>query len=170
MTIKDQSQKFRFIYLSGGAAERDQTKTLWFAKEYRHMRVCSANCRPHLLRRSSNHAADKLIGTSRECDFVTRQRQSNHLGGCDHETRFRSRKGTKYKRYCPRIGTLCPSGYPCSSHDCFGIEWKCKTGGGEHRYKRTWCLIRVEAVNLLLDHLPWDDGARIWTVKQPNIS
>lgn len=39
---KNDSWKFRFVYLSGGAAERDQTKSLWFAQEYRRMRVCSA--------------------------------------------------------------------------------------------------------------------------------
>jgi hypothetical protein len=71
ITIKDQNQKFRFIYLSGGAAERDQTKTLWFAKEYRHMRVCLANYCPHLLRRLRNHAANESIGRSGECNFVT---------------------------------------------------------------------------------------------------
>lgn len=31
--------KFRFIYLSGGAAERDQTKPLWFKQDYRRIRV-----------------------------------------------------------------------------------------------------------------------------------
>ncbi|KAJ5965191.1 uncharacterized protein N7479_005067 [Penicillium vulpinum] len=29
---------FRFIYCSGGAAERDQTKSLWFMQKYRHIR------------------------------------------------------------------------------------------------------------------------------------
>ncbi|KAF7590000.1 hypothetical protein BBP40_003444 [Aspergillus hancockii] len=31
--------KFRFVYCSGGAAERDQTKPLWFAQETRRIRV-----------------------------------------------------------------------------------------------------------------------------------
>lgn len=31
--------KFRFIYLSGGGAERDQTKALWFLQDYRRIRV-----------------------------------------------------------------------------------------------------------------------------------
>ena len=31
---------FRFIYCSGGAAERDQTKPLWFLQDYRRIRVC----------------------------------------------------------------------------------------------------------------------------------
>lgn len=30
---------FRFIYCSGAAAERDQTKPLWFMQEYRRIRV-----------------------------------------------------------------------------------------------------------------------------------
>ncbi|KAI9870248.1 MAG: hypothetical protein M1830_004480 [Pleopsidium flavum] len=33
------AKKFRFIYCSGGAAERDQTKTLWFRQDYRRIRV-----------------------------------------------------------------------------------------------------------------------------------
>jgi hypothetical protein len=33
-------QPFRFIYCSGGAAERDQTKSLWFMQDYRRIRVC----------------------------------------------------------------------------------------------------------------------------------
>ncbi|CAL8574940.1 hypothetical protein XPA_000886 [Xanthoria parietina] len=33
-----QRQKFRFVYLSGGAAERDQTKPLWFMQDYRRIR------------------------------------------------------------------------------------------------------------------------------------
>ena len=39
-----QRQKFRFVYLSGGAAERDQTKPLWFMQDYRRIRVSSASC------------------------------------------------------------------------------------------------------------------------------
>ena len=35
----DEGRKFRFVYLSGGAAERDQTKQLWFKQDYRRMRV-----------------------------------------------------------------------------------------------------------------------------------
>lgn len=31
--------RFRFIYLSGGGAERDQTKSLWFMQDYRRIRV-----------------------------------------------------------------------------------------------------------------------------------
>ncbi len=31
--------KFRFIYVSGIAAVRDQTKSLWFLPEYRRIRV-----------------------------------------------------------------------------------------------------------------------------------
>lgn len=31
--------KFRFIYMSGKAVQRDQTKSLWFLSEYRKMRV-----------------------------------------------------------------------------------------------------------------------------------
>lgn len=34
-------RRFRFVYLSGGLAERDQAKALWFAQQYRRMRVCS---------------------------------------------------------------------------------------------------------------------------------
>lgn len=33
------NKKFRFIYLSGGLAERDQKKSLWFMKENRRIRV-----------------------------------------------------------------------------------------------------------------------------------
>ncbi|KAI4248291.1 MAG: hypothetical protein L6R42_009324, partial [Xanthoria sp. 1 TBL-2021] len=33
-----QKKKFRFVYLSGGAAERDQTKPLWFKQDYRRIR------------------------------------------------------------------------------------------------------------------------------------
>ena len=32
-------RKFRFVYLSGGAAERNQTKPLWFMRDYRRIRV-----------------------------------------------------------------------------------------------------------------------------------
>lgn len=32
-------RKFRFVYLSGGAAEKDQTKPLWFKQDYRRIRV-----------------------------------------------------------------------------------------------------------------------------------
>ncbi|KAL8731529.1 MAG: hypothetical protein Q9166_003375 [cf. Caloplaca sp. 2 TL-2023] len=32
------SQIFRFVYLSGGAAERDQTKASWFKQDYRRIR------------------------------------------------------------------------------------------------------------------------------------
>ncbi|ROW10545.1 hypothetical protein VMCG_01954 [Cytospora schulzeri] len=31
---------FRFIYVSGMAAQRDQTKSLWFMRDYRKIRVC----------------------------------------------------------------------------------------------------------------------------------
>ncbi|MCJ1462818.1 hypothetical protein MMC07_001421 [Pseudocyphellaria aurata] len=31
-------KKFRFVYLSGAASERDQTKPLWFMQEYRRIR------------------------------------------------------------------------------------------------------------------------------------
>lgn len=37
---KDEGKKFRFVYVSGGLAERDQGKQLWFASEFRRMRVC----------------------------------------------------------------------------------------------------------------------------------
>lgn len=33
------SQRLRFVYLSGGAAERDQKKSLWFKQDYRRIRV-----------------------------------------------------------------------------------------------------------------------------------
>ena len=36
----DNVRKFCFVYLSGGAAERDQTKPLWFMRDYRRIRVC----------------------------------------------------------------------------------------------------------------------------------
>ena len=32
-------KNFRFIYLSGAAAERDQKKPLWFMQDYRRIRV-----------------------------------------------------------------------------------------------------------------------------------
>ncbi|MCJ1242994.1 hypothetical protein MMC30_000190 [Trapelia coarctata] len=32
------AKKFRFVYLSGSGAERDQTKTLWFMQDYRRIR------------------------------------------------------------------------------------------------------------------------------------
>lgn len=38
---KTKKRKFRFVYLSGAAAERDQTKPLWFMQEYRRIRVSS---------------------------------------------------------------------------------------------------------------------------------
>lgn len=34
-----QGKKFRFVYVSGGMAERDQKKPLWFAQSYRRIRV-----------------------------------------------------------------------------------------------------------------------------------
>lgn len=34
-----QKKRLRFVYLSGGAAERDQTKPLWFKQDYRRIRV-----------------------------------------------------------------------------------------------------------------------------------
>lgn len=34
-----QDKKFRFVYVSGGMAERDQSKPLWFAQSYRRIRV-----------------------------------------------------------------------------------------------------------------------------------
>ncbi|KUI55976.1 Protein FMP52, mitochondrial [Cytospora mali] len=34
----DRESKFRFIYVSGRAAERDQTKSLWFLRDYRRIR------------------------------------------------------------------------------------------------------------------------------------
>jgi hypothetical protein len=40
---KDEKRKFRFVYLSGAASERDQAKSLWFAQDYRRMRVCSTH-------------------------------------------------------------------------------------------------------------------------------
>ncbi|KAI4247421.1 MAG: hypothetical protein L6R42_009607 [Xanthoria sp. 1 TBL-2021] len=43
-TASIQKKKFRFVYLSGGAAERDQTKPLWFKQDYRRIRF---NNRPH---------------------------------------------------------------------------------------------------------------------------
>jgi hypothetical protein len=36
---KGKAKKFRFVYMSGGLAERDQTKPLWFNQEYRRIRV-----------------------------------------------------------------------------------------------------------------------------------
>ncbi|OJJ48238.1 hypothetical protein ASPZODRAFT_140552 [Penicilliopsis zonata CBS 506.65] len=33
------TKKIRFVYCSGAAAERDQTKSLWFIQEYRRIRV-----------------------------------------------------------------------------------------------------------------------------------
>lgn len=35
----DRESKFRFIYLSGAAAQRDQTKSAWFMSDYRKIRV-----------------------------------------------------------------------------------------------------------------------------------
>ncbi|KAL8993111.1 MAG: hypothetical protein Q9169_006591 [Polycauliona sp. 2 TL-2023] len=35
---EERERKFRFVYLSGGAAERDQTKALWFKGDYRRIR------------------------------------------------------------------------------------------------------------------------------------
>lgn len=35
----DNSTNFRFVYLSGGAVERDQDKPLWFMQDYRRIRV-----------------------------------------------------------------------------------------------------------------------------------
>lgn len=38
--FQEKCQKpFRFIYCSGAAVERDQTKPLWFMQEYRRIRV-----------------------------------------------------------------------------------------------------------------------------------
>lgn len=31
--------RLRFVYLSGGAVERDQNKPLWFLQDYRRIRV-----------------------------------------------------------------------------------------------------------------------------------
>lgn len=36
----DGEKKFRLIYLSGAAAEKDQGKSLWFMQDYRRIRVC----------------------------------------------------------------------------------------------------------------------------------
>ena len=38
---------FRFVYLSGAAAERDQTKPLWFMQDYRRIRVAFCTLPPH---------------------------------------------------------------------------------------------------------------------------
>jgi hypothetical protein len=35
--------KFRFVYVSGGMAERDQSKPLWFNASYRRVRVWTAS-------------------------------------------------------------------------------------------------------------------------------
>lgn len=37
-------KKFRFVYCSGAAAERDQIKPLWFMQDYRRIRVRSKHC------------------------------------------------------------------------------------------------------------------------------
>lgn len=36
--VKD-GKKFRFVYVSGALAERDQTRSLWIAQSYRRIRV-----------------------------------------------------------------------------------------------------------------------------------
>lgn len=36
---EDRGARFRFVYLSGMAAQRDQTKSLWFLSDYRRIRV-----------------------------------------------------------------------------------------------------------------------------------
>lgn len=36
----DGGKKFRFVYLSGAGAEKDQEKSLWVMQDYRRIRVC----------------------------------------------------------------------------------------------------------------------------------
>lgn len=36
----DNKNKFRFVYLSGAGAEKDQGKPLWIMQDYRRIRVC----------------------------------------------------------------------------------------------------------------------------------
>lgn len=36
---EDRQRRFRFVYVSGFAVVRDQTKSLWFMGEYRKIRV-----------------------------------------------------------------------------------------------------------------------------------
>ncbi|KAL8773560.1 MAG: hypothetical protein Q9209_001665 [Squamulea sp. 1 TL-2023] len=38
-TANSKNRKFCFVYLSGAAAERDQTKPLWFKQDYRRIRA-----------------------------------------------------------------------------------------------------------------------------------
>ena len=47
-------KKFRFVYLSGGAAERDQSRSLWFKGDYRRIRVSTlirfaSNLHPYIV-------------------------------------------------------------------------------------------------------------------------
>ncbi|PKY02497.1 hypothetical protein P168DRAFT_291643 [Aspergillus campestris IBT 28561] len=39
-TCSGSGSRFRFVYLSGSLAERDQSKSLWFSGPYRRVRVC----------------------------------------------------------------------------------------------------------------------------------
>jgi hypothetical protein len=36
----ESGKKFRFVYLSGAGAEKDQEKSLWVMQDYRRIRVC----------------------------------------------------------------------------------------------------------------------------------
>lgn len=45
---EDRGSKFRFIYVSGMAVQRDQTKSVWFMSDYRKIRVREIR---HLCRR-----------------------------------------------------------------------------------------------------------------------
>lgn len=38
-SVEEGGKKFRFVYLSGGMSERDQSRSLWMAGETRKIRV-----------------------------------------------------------------------------------------------------------------------------------
>lgn len=40
LSTPEGGKKFRFVYLSGAGAEKDQEKALWVMQDYRRIRVC----------------------------------------------------------------------------------------------------------------------------------
>lgn len=75
----DGEKTFRFVYLSGAGAEKDQTKSLWAMQDYRRIRVCISLAdpfnyvEPKLTLNAQGEVENKLIAYAK-----------------DHESRFES--------------------------------------------------------------------------------
>lgn len=84
----DETNKFRFVYLSGGIAERDQMKPLWFLQEYRRIRVrfiffCRSSFSLYILLVRRNFficlVSNSITGRGGKCTCRTRGRKSRCL-------------------------------------------------------------------------------------------